>query len=150
VFSRQRRKRSLGAVGRPACKALDKYIQTARPSFLRTAGMATVFLSSRGLPISRKTVWHLIKTYARRRLDESRVKPHLLRHSFATHLLAEVQICAHSGNAGPCRHSYTQIYTKEDSPCFWNSTPYIIPRSRIAKNAESSKTLSATARGCLA
>ncbi len=126
-------------VGRPACKALDKYIQTARPSFVRTAGMATVFLSSRGLPISRKTVWHLIKTYARKAgLDESRVKPHLLRHSFATHLLAGgADLRVIQEMLGHADIATTQIYTKVDSSMLLEQHALYHPRNRMARKRKS-------------
>ena len=100
-------------IGHPAIKALERYLILARPSFVKQHTGSCIFLSTRGLPISRKTVWHLIKLYAERcGLDKRRIKPHILRHSFATHLLAGgADLRVIQEMLGHADIATTQIYT---------------------------------------
>jgi integrase/recombinase XerD len=71
-------------VGKQATSWLRRYCEEARPHSLRPE----IFLSSRGTALSRKTIWHHIKKYARVAGITKNISPHTLRHSFATHLLA--------------------------------------------------------------
>ncbi len=75
-------------VGSKAAEAVAKYLEAGRPKLVKVKTGSEVFLSARGTAISRKTVWHLIKEHAKAAGIERPVKPHLLRHAFATHLLA--------------------------------------------------------------
>jgi integrase/recombinase XerD len=74
-------------VGRKAVEALKRYIETARPKLLTPKSPANVFLTQRGLPFAAVTLWKRIKDRVRRSGVERNVTPHMLRHSFATHLL---------------------------------------------------------------
>jgi integrase/recombinase XerD len=75
-----------------------------------------LFLSSRGTALSRKTIWHLIKKYARLAGIKKTITPHTLRHSFATHLLdGGGDIRAIQEMLGHASVSTTQIYTHMDS-----------------------------------
>jgi integrase/recombinase XerD len=78
------RKERLIPVGEAALAALDYYLL-----HYRGKGEVDVplFLSHRGKPLDRFTVWGRIRTYARAANIEKEVSPHTLRHSFATHLL---------------------------------------------------------------
>ncbi|MFA5258415.1 MAG: site-specific tyrosine recombinase/integron integrase, partial [Opitutales bacterium] len=120
-------------MGRPACKALEKYISTARPGFTRASTGSAMFLSTRGRAISRKTVWHLIKTYATKAgLDARRIKPHILRHSFATHLLAGgADLRVIQEMLGHADIATTQIYTKVDSSLLMDQHSLYHPRKRM-------------------
>jgi integrase/recombinase XerD len=73
-------------VGRHASAALKKYLETGRPKLVTKRSPANVFLTTRGTPFAPVTLWLRIKQRARRAGLE-RVTPHMLRHSFATHLL---------------------------------------------------------------
>ncbi len=75
-------------IGRKAAQATMEYLDSGRPRLVKACTGSTVFISNRGTPISRKTVWHLIKRYAELAGIDKPVKPHALRHSFATHLLS--------------------------------------------------------------
>ena len=100
-------------VGGKAREALRVYLEAARRSFARAGKTgAEVFLSERGTAISRKTLWVMVKKYARRAGLEKKVKPHLLRHSFATHLLGGgADLRAIQEMLGHANLATTQIYT---------------------------------------
>ena len=75
-------------VGKTAGDWLRKYLSEARPQLGRdNRTRAEVFLSTRGGRLSTKTIWHLVKKCARNAGIAKNIKPHTLRHSFATHLL---------------------------------------------------------------
>ena len=74
-------------VGRKAVAALERYLEVGRPKLVSKRSPATVFLTKRGTPFSAVTLWLRIKTRARRTEIQRNVTPHMLRHSFATHLL---------------------------------------------------------------
>ena len=76
--------------GRPAARALAAYLAQGRPVVVRQArGAATdvLFPGPTGRPLTRQGFWKIIKQYARRADIRRPVSPHVLRHSFATHLL---------------------------------------------------------------
>jgi integrase/recombinase XerD len=76
-------------LGQPAIKALTAYLNEQRPLLIRTAPEAPwVFVSRGGKALTREMLWILVKKYALRAGLSSRVSPHTLRHSFATHMLA--------------------------------------------------------------
>jgi integrase/recombinase XerD len=133
VISGKGSKDRMVPVGRPAVKALEKYLVLARASFVRPKSGGQVFLSGRGKPISRKTVWHLIKLYAERAgLDPRKVKPHLLRHCFATHLLAGgADLRVIQEMLGHSDIATTQIYTKVDASRNLEEHAAFHPRRRL-------------------
>ncbi len=103
-------------VGKKAAEWLHRYIDEARPALGRNGpARSEVFLSSRGTGLSPKTIWLLIKKYARRAGISKNVTPHTLRHSFATHLLdngADLRVIQEM--LGHADISTTQIYTHVD------------------------------------
>jgi integrase/recombinase XerD len=74
-------------VGRKAIEVLQHYLQSARPQLVRPRSPANVFLTRRGTPFASVTLWLHIKKRARLAGITRNVTPHMLRHSFATHLL---------------------------------------------------------------
>jgi integrase/recombinase XerD len=105
-------KMRLVPVGSRAIKAIRNYLTTGRPLLVKAKTGGALFISQLGKPISRKTIWLFIKDYARKAGIVSPVKPHLLRHCFATHLLmngADLRAIQEMlGHADICT---TQIYT---------------------------------------
>jgi integrase/recombinase XerD len=67
-------------LGRASVEALEKYLKNGRPS-LEKKSVSRLFLSTRGLPLSREWVWRLVKQ------SEQGASPHMLRHSCATHMV---------------------------------------------------------------
>jgi len=99
-------------VGSKAKEALQKYIEKARPKFLKQKESKSLFLTRLGKPMSRQTFWMIIKHYVKDARIKKRVTPHTLRHSFATHLLqngADLRIVQEL--LGHTNISTTQIYT---------------------------------------
>lgn len=135
VVSGKGSKDRLVPIGRAAIKALARYITLGRHSFVKKQTGSFIFLSARGRSISRKTVWHLIKVYATKAgLDAHKIKPHILRHSFATHLLAGgADLRVIQEMLGHADIATTQIYTKVDSSLLMDQHAQFHPRSRLSK-----------------
>lgn len=76
-------------LGKPAIKALRTYLEELRPELTRAVPEASaVFVSRGGRVLTREMLWVLVKKYVRRAGLNTKVSPHTLRHSFATHLLS--------------------------------------------------------------
>jgi integrase/recombinase XerD len=74
-------------IGRPAAETLRRYLSRGRP-YLDARHRPEVFLNARGGPLTRAGAFLILRQIAGKAgLDPARVHPHLLRHSFATHLL---------------------------------------------------------------
>lgn len=114
VFGKGSKER-LVPLGGPAARALDRYLRDVRPALDRGRGTGRVFLTLRGRPVSRQTVWNLVRACARAAGIERRVSPHTLRHTFATHLLeGGADLAAVQELLGHADISTTQIYTHVD------------------------------------
>ncbi len=74
-------------VGRTAVDALQRFLGQGRPKLVTPKSPANVFLSQRGTPFAAVTLWLRIKKRVQRADIERNITPHMLRHSFATHLL---------------------------------------------------------------
>jgi len=99
-------------VGKKAVEALHRYIETARPKLLTPKSPANVFLTRRGTPFASVTLWLKIKNRIRRAGINRNITPHMLRHSFATHLLehgADLRVIQEL--LGHANVSTTEIYT---------------------------------------
>jgi len=74
-------------IGRKAIHAVHQYLHAGRPKLVTPRSPANVFLTKRGTPFAAVTLWLRIKQRVRRAGISRNVTPHMLRHSFATHLL---------------------------------------------------------------
>ena len=102
-------------VGRKALGMVDKYLREARPQLCgkgRSSGNPTLFVNRRGGPLSRVGVWKILSAYGRCAGLRLPMKPHMLRHSFATHLLERgADLRSVQLMLGHADISTTQIYT---------------------------------------
>lgn len=115
VFGKGSKER-IAPIGSAAVRALRDYLAGGRGKFLKAHTGSELFLSQHGKPISRKMVWVMIKDYARKAGIKKKIKPHLLRHSFATHLLeGGADLRAIQEMLGHSDISTTQIYTAVQS-----------------------------------
>lgn len=111
------RKERVVPLGGAAATYLRKYLDETRPFFDRTKASPFVFLSNRGHALSRKTIWQLIRRCARDAGIDKSVSPHTLRHSFASHLLANhAPLRIIQEMLGHADIATTQIYTHIDGP----------------------------------
>ena len=103
-------------VGQAAVAAIRLYLAEARPRLIRGPREVHVFLSRRGGGLSRQTVWRRVGHYALIAAAVGHVHPHMLRHCFASHLLANgAQLRAIQEMLGHADIATTQIYTHVDS-----------------------------------
>jgi integrase/recombinase XerD len=108
-------KTRLVPVGRKACEALASYLSMERPRLLKRRSGSEIFLSERGTKLTTARIWQIVKKHARQSGLEKNIYPHLLRHSFATHLLgngADLRIIQEM--LGHADISTTQVYTHVD------------------------------------
>lgn len=111
------------------------YLDFAR-DFFKKRRPIYLFATRRVGPLSRKTFWYNIKKYAQRADIKKPVKPHILRHSFATHLLgAGANLIAIKEMLGHSDLSTTQIYTHVESETLTAEYTARHPRSKMDNHA---------------
>lgn len=99
--------------GSHASDAIDAYLVRGRPDLVsKGSGTSALFVNQRGKRLGRQSVWGIIKASADKAGVTEHVSPHVLRHSFATHLLdggADVRVVQEL--LGHASVTTTQIYT---------------------------------------
>jgi len=105
-------KERLIPVGKSALKAVEAYVRSGRPPLLKNRAMSFLFLNRRGGRLSRVGFWKILAQYGREAGITMPLTPHLVRHSFATHLLERgADLRSIQLLLGHSDISTTQIYT---------------------------------------
>ena len=130
VFGKGSKER-IAPIGSAAITAVRNYLVGGRPHFVKARTGSELFLSQQGRAISRKMVWVMIRQHAAKAGIKKPIKPHLLRHSFATHLLeggADLRVIQEM--LGHSDISTTQIYTSVQANRLADEHALYHPRSK--------------------
>jgi integrase/recombinase XerC len=103
-------------LGRKACESIQLYLDKSRPLLLKeqknTSNESALFLNYRGEPLSVRSVRRIVDKYMTQVAGQLSISPHVLRHTFATHLLDEgADLRVVQELLGHVSLSSTQIYT---------------------------------------
>src|SRR6185295_9161800 len=105
-------KQRLVPIGEAARQLLQQYADEARPQLLKKRVSRYLFVSRRGRPLTRQAFWKLLRSRARRAGITQVISPHMIRHSFATHLLeGGADLRSVQAMLGHANIATTQIYT---------------------------------------
>jgi len=111
IVCRSRRNERIIPIGERAAEAVENYIKNARSCFTDDSE-PMLFVNCSGGAISRQGFWKLIKTYGKKAGIEEEITPHMLRHSFAAHLLENgADVRAVQSMMGHADISSTHVYT---------------------------------------
>jgi integrase/recombinase XerD len=109
-------KTRLVPVGGAARQAVQRYLDDSRPALVKAKTQSWIFLNRNGGKLTTARVWQIVKERSQLAgLDAEKIYPHLLRHSFATHLLqggADLRVIQEM--LGHADIATTQIYTHVD------------------------------------
>ncbi len=118
-------------IGGKAIDAVATYISSGRPHLVKARTGSQLFLNNQGRALSRVALWMIVKKHAKRAGITKSVKPHALRHSFATHLLSGgADLRAIQEMLGHASISTTQIYTAVEPQRLLDHHAKFHPRNR--------------------
>jgi integrase/recombinase XerD len=118
-------------MGEKAAEAVEAWIASGRPHYVKPRTRSELFLNGRGTALSRVGLWGIVKKHAKRAGIAKAVKPHLLRHSFATHLLSGgADLRSIQEMLGHASISTTQIYTAVEGRRLLDQHARFHPRNR--------------------
>jgi integrase/recombinase XerD len=128
-------------VGKRAIQALDRYLQSGRTKLVNKKTPANVFLTKRGTPFASVTLWLRVKNRVRISGIERNITPHMLRHSFATHLLehgADLRVIQEL--LGHATINTTEVYTHVAGSRLREVHNKFHPRAKISSTSDYSKS----------
>ena len=124
------RKQRLVPLGEHALAWLTRYLRDARPAFTRRRDCGRLFVNPRGTRLSRQSLWTIVRRAARAAGIRRTVSPHVLRHSFASHLLeGGADLRAVQAMLGHADIATTQIYTHLPSDALTRMYRAVHPRA---------------------
>ena len=98
-------------LGKISLKALQQYVEEARPILIKTESEKALFVNINGRRLTRQGFWKIVKFYKDQANITKDITPHVLRHSFATHLLQNgAELKAIQTMLGHSDIASTQIY----------------------------------------
>jgi integrase/recombinase XerD len=125
------RKQRLVPLGAEAAAWLKRYLTMARPAATRHRDSGRLFVNARGGPLSRQSLWVLVRRAGTAAGARRRVSPHVLRHSFASHLLENgADLRSVQAMLGHSDIATTQIYTHLPSTTLRRMYDEFHPRAR--------------------
>ena len=130
VVCRNRSKSRNIPLGSMSLKALKEYIEDARPYLIRDENEEALFVNVNGTRLTRQGFWKIVKYYKEQAHIEKEITPHVLRHSFATHLLQNgADLKAIQTMLGHSDISSTQVYMQFQDPGIKNEYKKAHPRA---------------------
>ena len=118
-------------LGTYALQAAMKYIEFARPKLQRSHRQTALFLNTRGGRLTRQGFWKILRHWAKQAGIKKDISPHMLRHSFATHLLrGGADLRSVQEMLGHADLTTTQIYTHLDMGSLRDVYKRTHPRAR--------------------
>lgn len=108
-------KERLVPIGKEALRWIDTYLVHSRPALSNSGSEDYLFLNWRGRKLTRMSIWNILDKYSKAAGISKKIHPHILRHSFATHLLTGgADLRSIQEMLGHADISTTQIYTHVD------------------------------------
>ncbi len=117
-------------LGTLAEKALKEYVEQARPIMIKDENNKALFVNVNGARLTRQGFWKIVKYYKDQAHIEKEITPHVLRHSFAAHLLQNgADLKSIQAMLGHSDISSTQVYAQFESPELKNIYKKAHPRA---------------------
>jgi integrase/recombinase XerD len=125
------RKQRLVPLGAEAAAWVSRYVRDARPRFTKRRDSGHLFVNPRGTALSRQSLWIIVRRAATAAGVHRRVSPHVLRHSFASHLLENgADLRSVQAMLGHADIATTEIYTHLPSAALKRMYDRFHPRAR--------------------